>query len=213
VFCFLEKIELETTACPVRCMYRGKDKTCEYKVLTPDSDEAGSDIHVTAKTVSEVKGIKLYRVKESVSKARLRIKAGLIVLRYAEFLKTLGAGIYTSILSEQKDYLRYKARKEEPSNEHEGMEELLLQEFGLGVEAQQLFFDTKVFKRWATSSNLTLDFSEIISTLMYVVNLRIKETQEQELTRVPPESSLGNNLEDSLISTNDEIEPETETRN
>ncbi len=210
MFCFLEKIELETSTCPVRCMYRGKDKTCEYKVLTPDSDETGSDVHVTAKTVSEVKGIKLYRVKESVSKARLRIKAGLVILRYAEFLKTLDTGTGTSILSEQKDYLKYRARKDEPTSEHEGMEELLLQEFGLGVDAQQLFFDTKIFKRWAATSNLALEFSEIVSTLMYVVNLRIRETQDQELVRVTPESPLGNILEDST-NTNDETK--TETRN
>ena len=208
MFCFLEKIELETNTCPVRCMYRGKDKTCEYRALTPDSDETGSDVHVTAKTVSDVKGIKLYRVKESVAKARLRIKAGLVILRYTEFLKTLDIG--TSTLSEQTDYLKYKAqRKEVLNDEHEGIEELLLQEFGLGVEARQLFFDTKIFKRWASSKSLSLEFSEVISTLMYVVNLRIRQsTQDQELARVTPESPLGNSLEDNA-NTNDE----TETRN
>lgn len=208
MFCFLEEIELETNTCPVRCMYRGKDKACEYKALTPDSDETGSDLHVTAKTVSEVKGIKLYRVKESVAKARLRIKAGLIVLRYTEFLKTLDTR--TSTLSEQTDYLRYKAqRKEVLNDEHEGMEELLLQEFGLGVEAQQLFFDTKIFKRWASSKGLSLEFSEVISTLMYVVNLRIRESlKDQELARVAQELPLGSSLEGSA-RTNDE----TGTRN
>jgi hypothetical protein len=189
-------------------MYRGKDKTCEYRALTPDSDETGSDVHVTAKTVSDVKGIKLYRVKESVAKARLRIKAGLVILRYTEFLKTLDIG--TSTLSEQTDYLKYKAqRKEVLNDEHEGIEELLLQEFGLGVEARQLFFDTKIFKRWVSSKSLSLEFSEVISTLMYVVNLRIRQsTQDQELARVTPESPLGNSLEDNA-NTNDE----TETRN
>jgi hypothetical protein len=184
-------------------MYRGKDKTCAYKALTPDSDETGVDVHVTAKTVSEVKDIKLYRVKESVATARLRIKTGLVILRYAEFLKTLDTN--TSTLSEQTDYLRYKAqRKEVLNDEHEGMEELLLQEFGLGVEAQQLFFDTKIFKRWAASKGLSLEFSEIVSTLMYVVNLRIRENaKDQELVRVTPESPLGNNLEDNA-NTNDE---------
>ncbi len=157
-------------------MYRGKDKICEYRTLTPDSDEAGFDVHVTAKTISEVKGIKLYKVKESVSKAKLRIKTGLMILRYAEFLKALSSE--SSTLAEQKDYLRYKTERTESSGEYEDLEELLLQEFGLGVDARQLFFDKKTFRLWVESTGVDLDFSDLVNTLVYVASMRTRTSQE-----------------------------------
>jgi len=163
-------------------MYRGKNKTCEYKALTPDVDEAGFDVHVTAKTVSDVKGIKLYRVKESVAKARVRIKAGLVIMKYAEFLK---ANLNTEILEEHIAYARYVEDKpSSPYSEHEALEAILLQEFGLGLSAQQMFFDRKTFDGWAKEKSIDLDFSTVINTLVYAAKLRQPkaDAQDQENT-------------------------------
>ncbi len=184
MFCFLEKIELATTTCPVRCMYRGKDKTCEYKTLTPDSDDAGLVVHVTAKTISEVKGIKLYKVKELVSNAKVRINIGLTILRYAEFLKTRVEG---SILEEQRECLRYREKKGQ-LEEHEKVEELLLQEFGLNIEAQQAFFDERIFRNWADETDVTVEFSAIIDALVRAANLR-HAPQDQETDQSPSDNA------------------------
>ncbi len=186
MFCFLEKIELETTECPVKCMYRGKDKRCEYRTLTPDSDEAGFDVHVTAKTISEVKGIKLYKVKESVAEAKIRIKTGLTILRYAEFLKTRAK---PADLEEQREFIRYRSERNHEPNEHEGLEEILLQEFGLGLEAQQVFFDKKIFQEWADSTEISVSFSAVIDALSYVVSLRqTAQNQENAVNKDKPEA-------------------------
>lgn len=176
MFCFLEQLELETDTCPVKCMYRGKAKTCEYKTLTPDVDEAGFDVHVTAKTVSDVKGIKLYRVKESVAKARVRIKAGLVIMKYVEFLKTK---VNAEVLEEHVAYLKY-AEGNPSAGEHEAVESLLLQEFGLGITTQQLFFDRKTFGDWTKEKGIDLDFSTVINTLVYAAKLRQPKADEQD---------------------------------
>lgn len=180
MFCFLEQIELETNTCPVKCMYRGKDKTCEYKALTPDVDESGFDIHVTAKTVSDVKGIKLYRVKESVAKARVRIKVGLVIMKYVEFLKLK---VNAETLEEHIAYLKYAEGNSSTcsiSSEHEAVEALLLQEFGLGITAQQFFFDKKTFDDWAKDKGIDLDFSTVVNTLVYAAKLRLPSVDEQD---------------------------------
>lgn len=159
-------------------MYRGKNKTCEYKALTPDVDEAGFDVHVTAKTVSEVKGIKLYRVKESVAKARVRIKVGLVIMKYVEFLKTKAEA---ETLEEHVAYLKYAESAPSTSrSEHEAVEAILLQEFGLGISAQQLFFDKKTFGDWAKEKGIDLDFSTVVNTLVYAAKLRQPRADEQD---------------------------------
>lgn len=178
MFCFLEQLELETNTCPVRCMYRGKDKTCQYKALTPDVDEAGFDVHVTAKTISEVKGTKLYKVKELVAKARVRIKVGLVIMKYVEFLKTK---VNTEMLEEHVAYLKYAEDTPSASHsEHEAVEALLLQEFGLGITAQQLFFDKEAFDHWAKEKGIDLDFATVVNTLVCAAKLRQPKADEQD---------------------------------
>jgi len=194
MFCYLEKIELSVAYCPVPCMYRNSNRQCAYQDLTPDTDETNAELSVTAQTISEIKGIKLYKVKSETVRAKLQVKIGLAILRYSEYLQDRRV---VDVSSEIRDFLAYKRGTEDSTpagsslprsrpdlngkgdqgSDHEKIQELLLHRFGLTIEHQTMFFDPTVFKEWkatlpkdssAASDSLTL--SVFIEALRLVVS-------------------------------------------
>lgn len=169
MFCYLESVELTTQLCPAKsCVYQNQVKQCAYKELTSDTDEAGKEIPVTPHVVANLKGLKLYKVKEEMTRGKLRVKVGLAVLRYSEYLKSIvsiDVAVDLEDLRRKRHQLKWGPDDVEAGDSMAKISDLLLHRFGLGFEHQTMFFDPAVFKAWkatlpegssASSDGLTL---------------------------------------------------------
>lgn len=165
MFCYLENIELSINHCPVPCIYRNQNSQCSYQALTPDTDENDTEASVTVQTISDVKGIKLYKAKAETATAKLQIKIGLAILRYSDYIKRQKV---VEVSTEIREFIAMRTEgklNNDSGIELEKIQELLLYVFGLGFEHQIMFFDPSVFKAWkatlpqgssATSDSLAL---------------------------------------------------------
>ena len=177
MFCYLERVELKTQLCPAKsCIYQNQVKQCAYKELTSDTDESGREILVTPQTVAAIVGIPLYKVKSEMTRGKLRVKVGLAILKYTEYLKSIlkvDVEINVDDLRRKRHQLKWGPDDEEAGDSMAKISDLLLHRFGLGFEHQTMFFDPSVFKAWkATLPEDSSANSESLTMLLFVDALK-----------------------------------------
>jgi hypothetical protein len=199
MFCYLEQIELKVTACPVKCIYRDKAKSCGYRSLTPDVDQKENTIQVTTQKISSVKGVKLYSVKAEAARAKAAIKTGLLILGYTEFIKSQKV---VQVSDEIRDFTqRTKDTKDSDEPEYEKVEAILLSVFGLGFEHRQMFYDPKTFKTWRQKADVQVKLSEFIDAILAIAWPKPPSTKlsEQTLETKDESKDLGKKDDSSSV--------------
>lgn len=201
MFCFLEKIELKIDYCPAKCMYRDKARQCGYQKLTPDTDENDVEVPVTTQTISAVKGIKFYKIRDESARAKIAIRMGLLILKYAEYIKRQRP-LMNSVSEEIRDFVIHRTtqamatQQQETSeiDDYAKVEETLISVFGLGVEHRQMFFDQKVFKAWATEAEVDVSYNKVVQALIDLPPMagnKVVASPMNSLSSIPINSTQG----------------------
>ena len=145
MFCPLERVELSIDHCPVTsCVYRSNLGQCSYDMLTADTG-------VTAIEVAQAKQVKLYKVKSSINTAKQSIEIGIILDRYADYIKE-------SFIS-QSQPVKYDAANNSQINK------ILTRVFYLSEEQQIKFWDTTRFNEWSKRTNVKVTLQDIRQVL------------------------------------------------
>lgn len=190
MFCYLEKIELKIDYCPAEsCIYKTKESKCKYKELSPDYDEAGKEIPVTVQQVHEVKGVKIFIAKTEAARARFRLRVGIAMLAYSDYVKSRTSTLAQASASNEKMDLPSKQDDKE-LDDTQVIERFLLSTFGLSiVEHQPVFFDKAVFKSWLKTlpaesfvKEHQLDLSVFLSTILEVEKLHSSKAKLNSAT-------------------------------
>ena len=96
IFCPLENIQLDVNKCPIRkCIYRDSTGGCRHQELTNTNQDSTISSAVTAEKITEIKQLKLYKVKEESQVGKHDLSVGLIIDRYSEFVVTSFPGSAT----------------------------------------------------------------------------------------------------------------------
>lgn len=133
--CPIELVTLELEACPVRCIYRGKDKRCnyvEYKQLSAVSSE----------DISRITGEDPETIEQKVERGKKAIKIILIADGYASYL-----GSYSRNVRRLKNV--------------NSVQEL----FGLTKAKEKEFWDREKFEAWAEMKGISVNYEDFLSVL------------------------------------------------
>jgi hypothetical protein len=138
VFCPIAKIELKVESCPTQsCPYKGVGGSCNYERLTSDA----VDVH----TIAEVRQQKTYVVKSAANTAKQQVKLGLIIMKYANFIKDSFPERTVNKTGEDKDHVS----------------RVLSRTFRLSTAQQQKFWDADRFNEWSARANLKVTLQDI----------------------------------------------------
>ena len=148
MYCGLEHIELTVSICPVKCCYKGSTGQCNFQELTDEKLEP--------RTVALIKNEKTYKVRQAAAAGARSIKIGLMVDRYADFIKS--------------SHPRKISKVGETVNGIDSHVSTVLKAvFGLAANQQKKFWSPKRFAKWAErtgSSAFTLnDVRESLATI------------------------------------------------
>ena len=146
MFCYLERIELRVSQCPVKnCIYKSSIGSCEYEKLTSDD--------VSALEIAEVRNVKPYKIKAEAVEAKSKINLGLIIMRYSEYILDSFPGLgVTHTVNKDEDQIG----------------KVLRRLFHLSDKQQDKFWEVDRFSAWKQRAGVDVSLSEIRSALSKV---------------------------------------------
>lgn len=144
MYCPLEQIHLTVETCPItRCIYRDQQGQCQHKRLTQRTGD-GTTEGVTAETIADVKGQKLYKVKVDSQSGKHNLSVGLIIDKYVDY-------VINSFPSQP-------VNKEVPDNE-QPVAFVLRKIFCLTVDQQRMFWSKVRFDEWCSRQRVGMEIS------------------------------------------------------
>lgn len=178
MFCYIEQVEIRSPTCPAKkCIYKNAALQCGYVDLTPDLDQGQAEIAVTAVQIAKTKGQKLYKVKSDQADARERIRIGVALLKYVEFIN--GVGDPAVLRKPRTDTPAEEIKEGGQSEGYPGyvpdlsvveklsqrfqvddplwkarVEKVLLVDLGLDEPKRLMFFDRQLFRQWREGAGL-----------------------------------------------------------
>jgi hypothetical protein len=150
MFCHMIQAELTVSVCPAKCQYKTATGGCGFTELTEDN--------VEPRTIAELKGEKVYKVKTAINQSVRAIKIGLAVDRYADFVKSSFPALR----------MRYKTEAGTVNGIDSHVSKVLRKVFGLTDNQQTEFWSENRYSGWAsrTGSAFTLtDIKEQLATI------------------------------------------------
>lgn len=145
MFCPIVKIELKVDSCPTeRCIYKGVGGRCNYERLTSDT--------VDVAAIAEVRQQKTYLVKSAANSAKQQVKLGMIVMKYANFVRESHPDTGTHPVNNK--------------GEDSHVSRVLRITFRLSTTQQEKFWDAERFKEWTARANLTVTLQDIRQALL-----------------------------------------------
>lgn len=138
MFCPLVKIEIKKDTCGVLCIYKGVGNKCFHKELTADD--------IAAERIAEIKGMKPYVVKDKITSSKHRIRLGLLISSYIEYIVD---------------------NKFQVVNKHEDTtyESVLVDILELPKEFYSAFLNESIFAKWKARQKIEIDLSDFLQIL------------------------------------------------
>ena len=149
VFCPIVKTELNVQTCPAKsCIYKGIGGSCNHEVLTADE--------VSIQDIADARQEKAYKVKAQAATSKQMITTGLIINRYADYIKD-------SFPSREMLKVELQSvNRDEDSHLFRVLENL----FGLSKYQQIFFWNEDRFEEWANRAKLTVSLAEVRQVML-----------------------------------------------
>lgn len=149
MFCALEQIELTVSTCPAKkCMYKTATGDCGFSQLTEDN--------ITPAAIAIIKGQKPYKVKSAIKSSVSKIKIGLAIDRYSDFVRSSFPARRPVPVAEEAEVV----------NEIDShVRKVLRRVFGLADNQQKEFWSQERYEAWALRTGTAFQLTDIRESL------------------------------------------------